>query len=557
MALLVGWRPWLGRRDLANSGLIEGIAAGDEAALAQALAAAPGNPDGAVVLSRVLLERGRFKELGRILIAALGANPRHAPAWALMGEAHRAADNIGLAIEAWKFSAAADPAMPEAQFGLGSLLSYIGDAEGAATCLRRAVELQPNNARAHSNYLMALQYNAATTREALVAEHRRWAARHAPVLPPRPPLRDPDPERPLRVGLVSGDFRFHALAHFFLEPLRRRNRNAWGAILYSTVETPDAFTAAFREEADGWRDVADVEDGRLGALIREDRIDVMVDLNGHSKGNRLPVFALRPAPVQATWMDYVDTTGLKAMDVLIVDRYLARPEEERFYAEPIVRLPDDAICYTPPKDAPEVTPPPHRRRGRITFGCFNTAYKIGPAVVAAWGRILQQVPGSRMLLNAPEFRHEVVRTRYLAQFAEAGIAPERVEFGQGGPHRDFMARYAELDIALDPFPYSGGLNTCEALWMGVPVIAFPGDRQAGRLATSHLHNAGFAELVAPNLDGYVGLAVAMAGEPERLKAYREELRPSLAASPLCDASRFIANFEAILRDLWRRACRGL
>jgi predicted O-linked N-acetylglucosamine transferase (SPINDLY family) len=536
-------------------GLLRALGRREEAAeaLRKARLCAPDDPDVAVNLADALLDLGRFQELGPILIATLEKFPRHARAWSVMARAHRAADNIGQAIQAWNYAAQADPRMAEAHFALASLLAYGGDPEGALASFRRALDLAPDSAQVHDNLLLAMQHSGAVTREDLAAEHRRWAERHAPPAPPRPAFRDPDPERKLRVGFVSGDFRFHALAHFFLEPLRRRDRSRWEAFLYSTVATPDAATGSFRAEADRWLDVGGLDDEALAAAIRADGIDILVDLSGHREGNRLTAFALRPAPVLASWIGHADTTGLAAMDALIVDRILVRPEEEGFHAEPIRRLPDDAVCYTPPGYAPEVTPPPFKRNRHITFGCFNAARGIGPAAVTAWARALERVPGSRLLLNAPEFRHEAIRARYLGLFAERGIGAERLEFEVGGPHRDFLARYAEVDIALDPFPHSGGLNACEALWMGVPVVTFEGDRQAGRLAASHLRAAGLAELVAPDAGTAVDLAVALAGEPDRLKVYREELRPTLMRSPLCDASRFIRNFEALLRDLWREA----
>lgn len=522
--------------------------------LQKARLVAPDDPDVAANLAEVLLDLGLLKDLGPLLLEVLKVHPGHARSWAILAEAHQAVDNVRLALDGWRHATQADPGKADYHFALAALLAYIGDSKGAVASYRRTLDLVPDSPQVHSNLLMAMQYSDEIERTDLAAEHRRWAERHAPPPPLRPALRDPDPERRLRIGLVSGDFRFHALYHFFLEPLRRRDRDRWEAFLYSTGSAADAVTAAFRDQADGWRDAKDLNDNALFEAIRADGIDVLVDLNGHAKGNRLAVFAQRPAPVQASWMDYVDTTGLAVLDALIVDRHLVRPEEERFYAEPIRRLPDDAICFTPVPYAPEVTPPPFRRKGHITFGCFATAHKIGPGAVQAWAKVLDRVPGSRLLLNAGEFRHALVRQRYLDLFAAAGIGEGRLEFGLGGAHMEFLERYADVDIALDPFPYSGGLNTCEALWMGVPVVTFAGGRQSGRLAASHLHNAGLPELVAPDLETAIDLAAGLAGEEDRLRAYREELRPTLAASPLCDADRFIRNFEGLLRDLWREAC---
>ncbi len=522
--------------------------------LRAAIASGVSDIEAHVTLGDALIDLGRFEEAHEELQGAVEAEPDHAWAQHLLGEALRGLGRLDDAVFAWRKSVHLNPDLAEAHFSLGTTLSGFGKADEALVHLGKAREILPKSAQIHSNLLMAMQYAPAVDQARMYKEHRRWSAAQAPKTPPRPGIIDPDPERPLNVGFVSDDFRFHAVGHFFLNPLKARPREHWRAVLYSNVKTPDRITEEFSAAADTFRDISKCGDDALVRFIEEDRIDILIDLNGHTKGNRLTAFAQRPAPIQATWLDYVDTTGMEAMDYIIADRFLIPEENEAFYSETVLRLPNDCLCYSPPDYAPPVAPPPARKNGFVRFCSFNPVHKVSPETVSAWCRVLGRVPDAGFLMNSPELTHKAVREHFLGLFEKGGVDPARIEMSQGGPHEVFLKAYGNADIVLDTFPFSGGLNTCEALWMGLPVVTCPGARQSSRLAMSHLCNAGFTDFVARDLDDYVDKAVALAADIPALCEIRKTLRPKMAASPLCDVSRYSADFTQLLRAMWRKAC---
>ena len=419
----------------------------------------------------------------------------------------------------------------------------LGDGDRAAPVYARALAANPGDLDLASTALLVLSYADLPSRAQVAASHRSFGRRFQAR--PAPPLRARLPADPIRVGLVSSDYRAHATA-FFLPPLlQNRDRAIWRVHLYANVAAPDAATERFRAMADVWTDIRALDDDASERRIRADGIDILIDLNGHTRGHRLGLFARRPAPVQANWMDYPGSTGLAQIDYAITDRHHSPPGTESDYVETVLRLPHDRFCYEPPASAQPVGPAPSGANGRITFGCFNALYKIGPACIAAWSRILGAVPDSRLHLlgataAAPTFKN---------RFAALGIDPERVDVLPPATQAAVMARYGGIDLALDSFPYSGGLTTCEALWMGVPVVTFPGDRVAGRHSTAHLRTVGLDDLVALDVDGYVRRAIDLARDPAGLSALRREIRPRMAASPLVDGPAFARDFEALLRRI--------
>ncbi|MHA1598207.1 MAG: tetratricopeptide repeat protein, partial [Alphaproteobacteria bacterium] len=451
---------------------------------------------------------------------ALELRPLHADAWYGLGVLYRDMDNLDDAVVAWLKTVEADPDYPEAHFAIASALATTGFASDAVARFRAAHELAPTSAKIHSNLLMAMQYVPDIPRQEIADEHRRWGKAHATARPPRPNIKDSDPDRTLKVGFVSSDFRFHASGFFFLPILEHLNGHKIEAVLYSDVSRPDDVTDQFRTAAASFHEIFMLDDHQLAARIVADDIDILVDMKGHTSGNRLPMFALRPAPVQVSWFDYVDTTGMSAMDSLINDATQIGPADEGFYSETIVRLPDDYICYRPPAYMPDVTDAPALKKGHVTFGCFNTAQKINPTAIEAWCEILDRVPGSRLILSTPELRYPTTRRRMTELLAHGGIGPDRFDLRQGASHEDFVTGYADIDIALDPFPYTGGLNTCEALWMGVPVVTRTGDRFCGRHSTVHLRAAGFPGLVTEDTAAYMDKAVSLAENIPSLNSLR-------------------------------------
>jgi predicted O-linked N-acetylglucosamine transferase (SPINDLY family) len=315
-------------------------------------------------------------------------------------------------------------------------------------------------------------------------------------------------------------------------------------------------TARLRTCAAEWHEVRDVSDEELARRIREDRIDILFDLAGHTPGNRLPVFARKPAPVQITWLDYVGTTGLSAMDYLLADPRQIPAGAEAFHTEKVLRMPDDYICFDPPVDAPAVGPLPALTGGLVTFGSFNLLTKTSPQSVEIWSRILREVPGSRLMLKNHGFDQPATMARLRRLFSEHAIDPSRIVFQGRSPHAELLAAYNEVDVGLDTLPYNGGLTTCEALWMGVPVVTCPGETFASRHGLAHLTAAGVAETVAADFEDYVRIAVALAGDLPRLSALREGLRGRVGGSALCDGKRFAGYFADVMRGVWRRWCEG-
>ncbi len=528
----------------------------DEAARAflSARKAGGASPEVNANLAEIMLEMNKTSDALATIKQALMMNPGYTRGWQLMGEILRKQGLLGEAIATWEKLLTLAPPTAETLFSIASSLAKSGDSSKALEYYRRAHEAAPDNATVYSNLLMALHYAPGPDRQEIFDAHLDWAEKYAGETPPRPAITNPSPDRKLKIGFVSSDFRFHAMTFFFLGVLKTWKRDAWHIHLYSSVQTPDHYTAEFEAAADKWIDIAKLSDEEAAAQIKGDDIDILIDMAGHTKGNRLGVFTQRPAPLQVCWFDYVDTTGLEVMDYWIGDVHQNPEDEDRYYTEKVLRLPNDYICYSPPEDAPAVSSSAYEKKNAITLGCFNTAYKISEDAISAWVEILKALPEANLLINTPEMAIPYVRERYTGLLTGQGIDHRRITFGTGGDHNTFLGQYEEIDIALDPFPYSGGLNTCEALFMGVPVVTFPGDRFCSRHATAHLHACGHPELVAKNKQDYVAKVIELANDPKRLKTYRRQLREDVLNSPLTDTEGFIQAFTDTLRTIWRDAC---
>ena len=425
-------------------------------------------------------------------------------------------------------------------------------------CFKQALACDPGYTEAHSNLFQAMHYAPGFDAEALSTEARRWATAHAEALTAQAlaHTNDRSPHRRLRIGYVSSDLRQHPVGFFFAPVFTHHDKEAFELFCYAGVRHPDALTAQCQAGADHWYEVTALSDAALAERIRADRIDILIDLSGHTRGHRLLTFARKPAPVQVTAGGHYDTTGMTAIDYLISDRFHTPQGAERYFSEALIRLPHDYICYGPPDYAPAVAPSPLARHGYVTFGCFNNLAKVTPEVIALWARILHALPSSRLRLQTRELGDSATCARYHALFKEEGVAINRIELQGHIPHRQLLTAYGEIDIALDPFPYSGGLTTCEALWMGVPVITLSGHCFAGRHSTSHLANAGLPELITTTPEEYVAVALALAQDADRLTTLRQGLRERLAASPLCDAAGYTRDLEAAYRGMWEKYCEN-
>ena len=365
-----------------------------------------------------------------------------------------------------------------------------------------------------------------------------------------------DSERRLRVGYVSADFFTHPAAYFFEPLLAAHDRTNLEIFCYSAGARSDETTNRLREIAGAWRSIVGMNDETVARIIEADAIDILVDLSGHTAGNRLLVFARKPAPVQATYLGSLTTTGLTAIDYKLTDRFLTPDGTAERFSEELVRLPHCFVCYQPPHGAPPVAALPSSKGGRVTFGSFNNLTKVMPEVVALWSRILRALPETKIILKDRTLADPAQCARYLGLFAENGVEAGRVELLPRTTMADYLAVYDRVDIAFDPFPYNGCTTTCDALWMGVPVITLAGAMSYSRFGVSLLSNLGLDELIAATPDKYVEKAVALANDRKRLMVLRSELRSRMAASPLCDAKAFAKGIEEAYRRMWRRWCKS-
>ncbi len=479
----------------------------------------------------------------------------------------RAQGNLGLALwQAGRLEEAEahcrqalvlDPGCAEACNTLGLILSDQGQLDCAVTQFRRAFEIDANSAQARGNLLFTLNHMAGADAAVTFAEHLRWGEQHAdPLLRrSRGPSRDHTTGRRLRIGYVSPDFRFHSVG-FFIEPvLAAHDRTAVEVYGYASVAHPDAMTARMRERVDQWRDIVRLDDERAAQLVEDDQIDILVDLAGHTGEARLGVFARKPAPVQATYLGYLNTTGMKAMDYRITDAWADPPgQADSLHCETLVRLPSGLLCFSAPAGCPEVAPLPADSAGHITFGCFSNSRRIGPTVVATWSRILRAQPDARLVLKSKQFSDDATLSRYRELFSKQGIEAPRIQFEKGSGWIEYLESYGRIDIMLDPFPYAGGTVTCQSLWMGVPVITLAGRIGFARTGASILSTIGLTQLIAHDEADYESKALALARDRNGLRQLRSALRQLMQESPLMDAKRCAASLEASYRWMWERWC---
>jgi predicted O-linked N-acetylglucosamine transferase (SPINDLY family) len=432
---------------------------------------------------------------------------------------------------------------------LGMLLvQCMGATEEGMAILRRAVAQAPEDLHTLSGYLCCLQYLPEISPQELLAEHRRWDERFG-VAPPAVPNHDAprEPGRPLRIAILTSDLGEHPVARLVIAAFEALRALPCALVAYNDRSGKEAMTRRFQQAFHEWRDVSSVHNNTLIEQIRRDRIDVLFDLAGHTRGLRLPVFAARPAPVQITWLGYQGTTGMRAMDYLLADRHLVPPEFEANYQERILRMPHSYVCWDRNDElAPPVGPLPAHANGFVTFGSFNHPAKITPEVIALWAEILKRVPTARLALRYRWFHDEAVKRLLLERFAQAGVAAERIELAVGWDRRGMLEAYHKIDLALEPFPFSGGMTTGEALWMGVPTLTLPGATFASRQSLSYVATVGLNDFVARCKEDYVERAVSWANRLADLAELRQSLRPRIAASPLADAPSFARDLLALL-----------
>lgn len=514
------------------------------------------NREAAANLAYVLAALNRPDEADAVLRKILREFPDDAQLYAVWGSVMQVLNRSEAAISA--YSKALTLKHPEAvaiHDNMAVALCQQGRHAESVEHSEMALKMAPNDPRLYSNLLLTLHYLPEAEPRAILDRHKRWPGNtlrpvNAFSATGRKTRR---PER-LRIGYVSSDFRRHSVAAF-IEPLFKYHDAArYEITCYFSHAQADTTTERLRQMAHRWRNVVEMDDDKLLQLIIADGIDVLVDLNGHTTGNRLPVFARRAAPVQVSFIGYPDTTGITQMDYRFADSISDPPGTEAWCIEKLVRLPGCFLCYEPPVVAPAVTPPPFEKNGFVTFGSFNNLAKINSAVISVWARLLRAAPESRLFIKNPSLTEEITRDRYRALFAAEGIPHERLDlFGYVAGDAAHLAVYERVDVALDTFPYNGTTTTCEALWMGVPVVTLRGNRHSARVGASILGAAGFPQGIAESVDEYVRIATRLGESRAALKSVRSELRRQVAISPVCAANNYARSVEAAYEEMFRAA----
>ncbi len=554
--------------------------------IARALQLRPGEAGFWFNYGNVLAAAGRDADAVEAFRSATRLQPGFAQAWYSLCNALERLNRHAEVASAAESITRLQPANADDKLRLGIALYLVGHLGRAAAALQEAIALRPGFFQArhqlavalmglgrsaeaiglfrellaegaseqarelHSNLLLTLQYSDAIPAAEIYQEHLRWAGSYADPLSPATAVAarsdEPLAGRRLRVGYVSADFRAHPVGRFMLPILQAHDRTRFEIFCYHNSELPDDLTTAIRGAAEHWRPIRSLCDDDAAQLIRDDRIDLLIDLGGHTSDNRLLVFARRPAPVSATYLGYPGTTGMAAVNYRITDARADPPgEADALSREKLLRLPRCFLCYEPPADSPDVAASPAVSSGHVTFGSFNQAGKISPATVSLWAKVLNEVPSSRLVLKANGLMDPRTRETLLADFQRFGVERGRVEMlPVEAQHRDHLGKYARLDVALDTFPYHGTTTTCDAFWMGVPTLTLAGTAHVSRVGVSLLTAAGLPEWVTYSPEDFVRAAARFAGNIGELSALRCTLRERLRGSQLMDVSGFICDLES-------------
>jgi protein O-GlcNAc transferase len=531
---------------------------------------------------------GRFDDAIASYQAAINLRPDIAGLYNDMGDTLREMDRSAEAAAAWRQAIALDPRLPEVHNNLGIAASMSGQFDQGITsfrkaldarstypeawinlgnaykdtsridealeCYDRAIALRPANPGFHSSRLFALHFHPDLDATALLREHQQWNQRHAAPLAAgiKPHRNSRVVDRRIRIGYVSPDFHEHVVGFSLLPLLLRYDRKQFEIYCYSNTLKPDAVTSQLRRHSDHWKDIRGLGDQHVAENIRADEIDILVDLSLHSAQNRLPIFAYKPAPVQVSYLGYCSTTGMDAMDYRFSDVYIDPPGSDvSCYSEQTIRLAGTYWCYAPTEPRPDVAPLPALAAGSITFGCLNNFSKVSQATQNLWTQLLQAVPNSRLLVHVPIGN---CSERFRQRFESAGISRDRLELVPRLPWNEYISIYHRIDIALDPFPYGGGITTLDGMFMGVPVVTLNGQTAVGRGGCSVLSHVGLPDLIAQTPRQYIEIATALAGDLPRLEQIRMTLRDRMRQSALMDIPRFALDMEAAFREIWRRWC---
>jgi len=493
-----------------------------------------------------------FRKASKLFLKVLELDPENLRALINLSISDRMQERIRSSEENCAKAVALAPGNVNALGNLALAQALKGDIPSALDTLKRALEVEPGNQEILSVLMSFMFYDCNAKQSDIFEISRRIAdvmdidahsAGNSSMLP--------EERQHLRIGFVSPDFCHHPVGILLVSFFREYNPERFSLFCYSNGLKSDPLTEWYKNSSKGWRDITNISNMEAAELIRKDEIDILVDLSGHTTRNRLQIFCHRPAPIQATWMGYGHTTGLDSMDFIIADDDFIQPDDEKWFSEQVMRLPHNRFCYIAPTPYPEVVEPPCLDNGFITFGSFNNTMKISEQVVGAWARIMMQVPNSRLILKYSTFKDASVRNRYRDFFAQHGVSRRRIEFREFSNPYLMLAEYGDVDIVLDPFPFTGGMTSLNALWMGVPIITLTGELPINRQTKSFLDLVGLHDLVASGVDDYVASAVALASDHARLAEIRESLRQRMQASPLCDAKRFALSVEELFCTMYQ------
>jgi protein O-GlcNAc transferase len=490
---------------------------------------------------------------------ALQLHPNFPNAYNNLGAALQKQGKLAEALLYFEKAIQYDPNLSAAYVNLGLVCILKGKYDKAEVCFRQAMAIQPDNIIAYQDLLFTMLYSSRHNAHSIFTEHVNFARLFAEPLSPAINSH-PDEKKlnhRLKIGYVSSDFRKHSVAYFIEPVISNHNRKDFEVFCYSTVPIHDDVTTRLQGYADHWRSFVGKTDEEASQLIRKDAIDILVELAGHTS-DRILIFARKPAPIQISWIGYPATTGLSTMDYKIVDDYTdPTGMTEQFYTEKLIRMPESFLCYLPEKNSPAVVDLPLLTSGRITFCSFNALSKVSQQVITLWIKILKAAPGSHLIIKAISLADSATRSQLMDLFIREDITPERIELHPLEPLTEgHLGLYNRCDIALDTFPYNGTTTSCEALWMGVPVITLAGDTHASRVGVSLLSTIGMKGLIAHTPEEYVEIAVALARDTKRLQSLRKGLRDKMAHSPLLDADRFTANLETCYHTMWETLNRN-
>ncbi|KAH9674501.1 putative UDP-N-acetylglucosamine--peptide N-acetylglucosaminyltransferase SPINDLY [Citrus sinensis] len=503
-----------------------------------------------------------YGEMLKFDMMALSIKPNFSQSLNNLGVVYTVQGKMDAAAEMIEKAIAANPTYAEAYNNLGVLYRDAGSISLAIDAYEQCLKIDPDSRNAGQNRLLAMNYINEGHDDKLFEAHRDWGKRFMRLYSQYTSWDNTkDPERPLVIGYVSPDYFTHSVSYFIEAPLVYHDYQNYKVVVYSAVVKADAKTIRFREKVMKkggiWRDIYGIDEKKVAAMVREDKIDILVELTGHTANNKLGMMACQPAPVQVTWIGYPNTTGLPTIDYRITDSLADPPETKQKHVEELIRLPECFLCYTPSPEAGPVCPTPALTNGFITFGSFNNLAKITPKVLQVWARILCAVPNSRLVVKCKPFCCDSVRHRFLSTLEQLGLESLRVDLL---PlillNHDHMQAYSLMDISLDTFPYAGTTTTCESLYMGVPCVTMAGSVHAHNVGVSLLTKVGLKHLIAKNEDEYVQLALQLASDVTALANLRMSLRDLMSKSPVCDGQNFALGLESTYRNMWHRYCKG-